>query len=114
MPTMQQSINKHYHVSNILSSIQDALTTMGKDMKRLIPSDLALVDEFQLCGRESTLELADRADIQPGLSGWTSGAAWVARCATWQPRGNATRPVSTSQMNTCKWRPLIVSRYFSW
>ena len=68
MPKTQQLINTHYGVSGILNSIQDALTVMGKDMDRLIPSDLVLVDEFHLRGRESTLELADRAGIQPGLS----------------------------------------------
>jgi ubiquinone/menaquinone biosynthesis C-methylase UbiE len=67
MSKTQQSVNKHYGVSGILDSIQDALTAMGKDMDRLIPSDLALVDAFHLRGRESTLELADRAGIQPGL-----------------------------------------------
>jgi ubiquinone/menaquinone biosynthesis C-methylase UbiE len=68
MPKTQQLINTHYGVSGILDSIQDALTAMGKDMDRLIPSDLALVDAFHLRGRESTLELADRTGIQPGLS----------------------------------------------
>ena len=68
MPKTQQLINTHYGVSGILDSIRDALTFMGKDMDHLIPSDLVLVDAFHLRGRESTLELADRAGIQPGLS----------------------------------------------
>ncbi len=67
MPKTQQLINTHYGVSGILDSIQDALTAMGKNMDHLIPADLVLVDAFHLRGRESTLELADRAGIQPGL-----------------------------------------------
>lgn len=67
MSKTQQSVNTHYGVSDILGSIRDALATMGKDMDHLTPSDLALVDEFHLRGRESTFELADRAGIQPGL-----------------------------------------------
>ena len=68
MSKTQQSVNTHYGVSGILGSIQDALTTLGKDMDRLNPSDLSMVDEFHLRGMESTIELTDRADIQPGLS----------------------------------------------
>lgn len=68
MSKTQQAVNKHYGVGSILGSIQDALTAMGKELDNLIPSDLALVDEFHLRGRESTIELADRAGIQPGLS----------------------------------------------
>ena len=67
MPKTQQLINTHYGVSGILDSIQDALTAMGKNMDHLIPADLVLVDAFHLRGRESTLELADRTGIQPGL-----------------------------------------------
>jgi ubiquinone/menaquinone biosynthesis C-methylase UbiE len=67
MSKTQQSVNTHYGVSGILDSIQNALTVMGKDMNNLTSSDLALVDEFHLRGQESTLELADRAGLQPGL-----------------------------------------------
>jgi len=68
MSKTQQSVSKHYGVSGILDSIQNALASLGKNMDRLIPSDLALVDEFHLRGRESTIELTDLAGIQPGLS----------------------------------------------
>lgn len=67
MSTTQQAVNKHYGVSGILGSIQGALTAMGKDLDNLIPSDLSLVDAFHLRGRESTIELANRAGLQPGL-----------------------------------------------
>lgn len=68
MSTLHKPVNTHYGIGTILESIQDALTAMGKDLDHLVPSDLSLVDEFHLRGRESTIELADRARIQPGLS----------------------------------------------
>ena len=67
MSTTQQAVNQHYGVGSILGSIQDALTAMGKELDNLTPSDLALVDAFHLRGRESTIELADRADLIPGM-----------------------------------------------
>lgn len=60
-------VGRHYGVGGILDSIRDALTAMGKDMDKLIPSDLAPVDEFHIRGREATVELADRAGVVPGL-----------------------------------------------
>ena len=62
-----ESVDRHYGVGSILESILGALTAMGKDVANLEPSDLAPVDEFHIRGRESTLELADRADIRPGM-----------------------------------------------
>ena len=60
-------VDGHYGVGGILDSRLGTLTAMGKDVDDLKPSDLAPVDEFHIRGREATLELADRADIRPGM-----------------------------------------------
>lgn len=67
MSETQRSVDKHYGVGAVLNSIKEALTAMGLDLDNLAPHDLALVDEFHIRGREATVELADRADIKPGM-----------------------------------------------
>jgi ubiquinone/menaquinone biosynthesis C-methylase UbiE len=57
----------HYGLNGLLDAILDALSATGKDIDRLVPADLAAVDEFHIRGREATLELAARADIEAGM-----------------------------------------------
>jgi len=63
---LQRSVESHYSRGEILSSIQRALREVGKDLGRLTPADLAAVDQFHIRGREATIELANRAFLQPG------------------------------------------------
>ena len=58
------AINKHYGISGILNSILDGLESSGKDTHSLNPEDLSPIDEFHTRGKESTIELADVAQIQ--------------------------------------------------
>jgi ubiquinone/menaquinone biosynthesis C-methylase UbiE len=59
------AINKHYGISGILNSILDGLESSGKDLHTLEPNDLAPIDEFHTRGKESTIEIADLAQLQP-------------------------------------------------
>jgi hypothetical protein len=67
MENAPQSVETHYSRGDILNSILRALREMGKDIAKLIPSDLAPVDELHIRGREATIELASRASLKPIL-----------------------------------------------
>lgn len=67
MESAHEHVESHYGRGAILNSILSALRKMGKDTARLVPADLAPVDEFHIRGREATLELASRAPFKPGL-----------------------------------------------
>lgn len=60
------TVEQHYGVAGILETILKALAAMGKDIERLVPPDLAPVDEFHIRGREATVELASRAKLASG------------------------------------------------
>jgi ubiquinone/menaquinone biosynthesis C-methylase UbiE len=60
-------VETHYGRGQILDSILGALRAMGKDTEKLLPVDLAPVDEFHIRGREATIELANRAALRPGV-----------------------------------------------
>jgi len=60
------TIESHYGSGGILDSILKALVQLGKDPQSLAPTDLSPVDAFHIRGRESTLELADRAKPAAG------------------------------------------------
>ena len=60
-----KAINKHYGISGILNSILDGLESSGKDLHSLEPNDLSPIDEFHTRGKESTIEIADLAQLQP-------------------------------------------------
>jgi ubiquinone/menaquinone biosynthesis C-methylase UbiE len=59
------AINKHYGISGILNSILEALEISGKELHTLKPDDLSPIDEFHTRGKESTVEIANLAQIQP-------------------------------------------------
>ena len=61
----EKAIDKHYGISGILNSILEGLESSGKDIHSLTPDDLSPIDEFHTRGKESTIELADLAQIQP-------------------------------------------------
>lgn len=84
------AVEQHYARGNIIDAILAGLRASGKDTARLVPDDLAPVDEFHIRGREATVELASRARLQPGLrvldvgSGIGGSARYLAaehRCA---------------------------------
>ena len=57
----------HYTVSGLGERILDALESAGKDPTSLTPSDLALVDEFHIRGKDATEELAQLAVVETGI-----------------------------------------------
>jgi len=61
----EKAINEHYGISGILNSIMDGLEFSGKNPHTLKPDDLAPIDEFHTRGKESTIEIANLAQIQP-------------------------------------------------
>lgn len=65
-PRPPEAVERHYGRGDVLDSILGALRGMGKDVARLVPADLAPVDEFHIRGREATVELARRASLTPG------------------------------------------------
>jgi len=57
-------IDQHYGFGGIMEKIEAALDLAGKDVGSLSVDDLAPIDEFHTRGRESTLEVAELANLQ--------------------------------------------------
>ena len=60
----EQAINRHYGISGILDSILKGLEDSGKNLESLVPEDLAPIDEFHTRGKESTIEIANLAQLK--------------------------------------------------
>ena len=60
------SISAHYAQTDLAASILNALRQAGKNLDALTIDDLAPVDQFHVRGKQSTLELAQRAGISAG------------------------------------------------
>jgi len=82
-------VDKHYGFGSIMEKIEAGLTLAGKELHSLTVDDLAPIDEFHTRGRESTLELADLAnlgasdsvvDVGCGLGGTARHLADQYRC----------------------------------
>lgn len=56
-------VASHYARGNLSATILDALRRAGKNIDALTIDDLAPVDQFHVRGKQSTLELAQRAGI---------------------------------------------------
>lgn len=63
----EQSIAQHYTHGSLEQAVRDALIASGKDLARLIPADLAPVDEFHIGARQATIDFADQLDLVPGM-----------------------------------------------
>jgi ubiquinone/menaquinone biosynthesis C-methylase UbiE len=63
---IESRVARHYARSGLERTILDALVASGKDPDRLVPVDLAPVDEFHTGGREATIALAAQMGIAPG------------------------------------------------
>ena len=59
-----KAISEHYGISGILNSILDSMESSGKNLQSLEPNDLSPIDEFHTRGKESTIEIANLAQIQ--------------------------------------------------
>jgi SAM-dependent methyltransferase len=75
-------VEAHYAQRGLESTILAALVAAGKDPAHLKPDDLAPIDEFHICGRKATLELA--REIHPDKSMQVldvgSGLGGASRC----------------------------------
>ena len=60
------SVNEHYGLPDLAQRILNALEKAGKNLVALTIDDLAPVDQFHVRGKQSTLELAQRAGISAG------------------------------------------------
>jgi ubiquinone/menaquinone biosynthesis C-methylase UbiE len=63
---IEERVARHYARNNLERAIVEALVASGKDPDRLMPVDLAPVDEFHTGGREATVALAAQMAIAPG------------------------------------------------
>ena len=57
-------VGKHYGFGGIMEKIESALELAGKKVGAIVVDDLAPIDEFHTRGRESTLEVAELANIK--------------------------------------------------
>lgn len=53
----------HYGGNNLKSQIFDAISRSDLDLQRLVPADLAPIDEFHMGGRKATAEIVDRIGL---------------------------------------------------
>ncbi|MDH5569596.1 MAG: methyltransferase domain-containing protein [Nitrosopumilus sp.] len=60
-----KAISEHYGISGILDSILKGLESSGKELASLKPEDLAPIDEFHTRGKDSTMEIANLAQLEP-------------------------------------------------
>jgi ubiquinone/menaquinone biosynthesis C-methylase UbiE len=66
--TVEKSVAQHYTHGTLEQAITAALAASGADLARLVPADLAPVDEFHIGGRQATAEFAAQLEIAPGAS----------------------------------------------
>jgi len=59
-----EALNLHYGRHSLGDAILAGLRAAGKDLTRLVPDDLAPVDQFHSRGKEATLELARIAGLE--------------------------------------------------
>ena len=64
---VEERVAQHYARSDLEAAILDALAASGKDLERLLPVDLAPVDEFHTGGRQATIEFAAQIDLTPEM-----------------------------------------------
>jgi sarcosine/dimethylglycine N-methyltransferase len=82
-------IETQYSTGASRPAIEQALAAAGKDLGRLQPEDLALLEDFHTMGRIATAQLADLAEITPddevldagsGIGGTARYVAGRSRC----------------------------------
>jgi sarcosine/dimethylglycine N-methyltransferase len=60
---MNNAIQNQYSTGLSRNNIERALRSAGKDLDRLVPADLGLLEDFHTMGRYATAQLADLAHI---------------------------------------------------
>ncbi len=64
---LEARVERHYRHGSLKQAILGGLIAAGKDPNRLVPADLAPVDEFHIGGRVATVEFAERLGVKPGM-----------------------------------------------
>ena len=80
----EQAIADHYSQAELGRKNLNALMTLGADLERLDPDQLAMVDEFHIGGRKATVELLDQLTYTQCCACSMSAAGWAAPLATWR------------------------------
>jgi SAM-dependent methyltransferase len=60
---MESPVEDHYHCENLSTKIQKALEESGKELNKLLPKDLAAVDQLHTGGAGATLDLMKKTNI---------------------------------------------------
>lgn len=79
---VNEAIQTHYTRADLGEVILAALEKAGKDVNRLMPEDLAPIDQFHIRGRTATLELARAAGLHSAkyVLDVGSGVGGTSRC----------------------------------
>ena len=67
MRELNTRLNEQYGRAKLAEELLSELERAGKDVKALTRQDLVTFEEFHLRGRNATRELAQLADLQPGM-----------------------------------------------
>ena len=80
--SLAEHVQRHYSAGGLTDRILAALADAGKDVDRLIPEDLAPIDEFHIRGREATMELGRAVGLDEGkhVLDVGSGVGGPSRC----------------------------------
>jgi ubiquinone/menaquinone biosynthesis C-methylase UbiE len=65
---IEDHVAQHYAQGRLEQTITEALAASGADLGRLVPADLAPVDEFHIGGRQATIDFAAQLQISRGAS----------------------------------------------
>jgi SAM-dependent methyltransferase len=60
------SVSRHYDTEDLTGRLLAALRLAGKDLDRLVPDDLTLLDQFHTGGKSATLEMIRLANLPRG------------------------------------------------
>ena len=85
MVSVAAQVRRHYDRPDLDTTIFARLAELGKQPDELTYLDLTPFDQFHTRGRTATLELAQLADLRPGLDVLDVGGGSVGPPARWLP-----------------------------
>jgi ubiquinone/menaquinone biosynthesis C-methylase UbiE len=63
---VEDGVARHYAQDSLEQTITEALAASGADLARLVPADLAPVDEFHIGGRQATVDFVEQLGVAQG------------------------------------------------